>query len=82
MPPDAEQLTAVGAGAASYGIPRDSTVISRSSVSYGPRGIRAASLQALSYNATLDIDLVDALNPVDRGDAATTLADAEKTFET
>ncbi len=78
--PDAEQLTAVGAGAAIYGIPWDSTVISRSGANYGPRGIREASLQALSYNATLDMDLVDALNPVDCGDAATTLANAEKTF--
>ncbi len=44
------------------------------------RGIREASLQALMYNATLDIDLVEALNPADCGDVTTTLANAEKTF--
>jgi len=44
--------------------------------------MREASLRGLGYNATLNIDLVDALNPVDRGDAASTLANAEKTFET
>ncbi len=81
LPADAERLAAAGAGAAIYGIPWDSTVISRSGANYGPRGIREASLQALTYNATLDIDLVEALNPIDCGDAATTLANAEKTFE-
>ncbi len=80
VPPSTEELSDFGAGAAIYGIPWDSTVISRSGANYGPRGIREASLQALTYNATLDIDLIEALNPVDCGDTATTLANAEKTF--
>lgn len=80
VPPSTKELSAFGAGAAIYGLPWDSTVISRSGANYGPRGIREASLQALTYNATLDIDLIEALNPVDCGDTATTLANAEKTF--
>lgn len=80
VPPNTEELASYGARAAIYGLPWDSTVISRSGTNYGPRGIREASLQALTYNATLDIDLVEALSPVDCGDATTTLANAEKTF--
>jgi hypothetical protein len=37
-------------------------------------------MQALTYNATLDKVNVEALNPVERGDATTTLAKAEKIF--
>jgi guanidinobutyrase len=77
VPPSTEKLASYGARAAIYGLPWDSTVISRSGTNYGPRGIREASLQALTYNATLDIDLVEALSC---GDATTTLANAEKTF--
>lgn len=81
VPPRTEELSAHGARAAVYGIPWDSTVISRSGANYGPRGIREASLQSLTFNATLDADLLEALNPVDCGDADITIANAEKTFE-
>lgn len=81
LPPSAEELTSEGVGAAVYGLPWDSTVISRSGTNYGPRGIREASLQALAYNATLDVDLVEALNPVDCGDTEVIPGNAEKTFE-
>jgi guanidinobutyrase len=47
---------------------------------YGPRGIREISSQFLTYNATWDFDLVEALNPVDCGDCDVVLANAEKTF--
>jgi agmatinase len=78
--PDAEALGGHGARAAIYGIPWDSTSISRTGANYGPRGIREISGQFLTYNATWDFDLVEALNPVDCGDCDVVLANAEKTF--
>jgi agmatinase len=80
VPPDADHLRRHGAGAAIYGIPWDSTSISRTGANYGPRGIREISSQFLTYNATWDFDLVEALNPVDCGDCDVVLANAEKTF--
>src|ERR671917_1015383 len=77
---DAGALREHGARAAIYGIPWDSTSISRTGANYGPRGIREISSQFLTYNATWDFDLVDALNPVDCGDCDVILANAEKTF--
>ena len=78
--PDAEALGGHGARAAIYGIPWDSTSISRTGANYGPRGIREISSQFLTYNATWDFDLVEALNPVDCGDCHVVLANAERTF--
>jgi agmatinase len=78
--PDADALRSHGARAAIYGIPWDSTSISRTGANYGPRGIREVSCQFISYNATLDFDVVEALNPVDCGDADVVLANAERTF--
>lgn len=80
VPPKAELLREAGARAAIYGIPWDSTSISRTGANYGPRGIREVSVQFLSYHALLDFDIVDALSPVDCGDASVVLANAEKTF--
>jgi agmatinase len=81
VPADAQELRRHGAGAAIYGIPWDSTSISRTGANYGPRGIREISGQFLTYNATWDFDLVEALNPVDCGDCDVVLANAEKTFQ-
>jgi guanidinobutyrase len=78
--PDTEELRAADARAAIYGIPFDATNISRTGANYGPRGIREVSCQFLSYNATLDFDLVDALSPVDCGDCEIALANPQKTF--
>jgi agmatinase len=78
--PDTDALRTHGARAAIYGIPWDSTSISRTGANYGPRGIREISSQFLSYNATWDFDLVEALNPIDCGDCDVILANAEKTF--
>jgi guanidinobutyrase len=77
---DADALRAHGARAAIYGIPWDSTSISRTGANYGPRGIREISGQFLTYNATWDFDIVEALSPVDCGDCDVVLANAEKTF--
>ncbi len=81
VPPDADALRTHGAQAAIYGIPWDSTSISRTGANYGPRGIREISGQFLTYNATWDFDLVEALNPVDCGDCDVVLANAAKTFD-
>jgi agmatinase len=78
--PDSGELRGHGARAAIYGIPWDSTSISRTGANYGPRGIREISGQFLTYNATWDFDLAEALNPVDCGDCDVVLANAEKTF--
>jgi guanidinobutyrase len=78
--PNAEALREADARAAIYGIPFDATNISRTGANYGPRGIREVSCQFLPYNATLDFDLGEALNPVDCGDCDIVLANAEKTF--
>jgi agmatinase len=80
VPPQAEALREARARAAVYGIPWDSTSISRTGANYGPRGVREVSCQFLPYSATLDFDLIEALNPVDCGDASVVLANAEKTF--
>lgn len=77
---DATALRAAEARAAIYGIPFDATNISRTGANYGPRGIREVSCQFLPYNATLDFDLIEALNPVDCGDCEIALANPEKTF--
>jgi agmatinase len=78
--PDAAELKAAGARAAIYGIPWDSTSISRTGANYGPRGMRELSCQFLTYNADLDFDVVQALGPVDCGDCDVVLANAERTF--
>jgi agmatinase len=78
--PDAGALSGHGARAAIYGIPWDSTSISRTGANYGPRGIREISGQFLTYNATWDFDLAEALAPVDCGDCHVVLANAERTF--
>ena len=79
--PQADALREHGARAAIYGIPWDSTSISRTGANYGPRGIREISGQFLTYNATWDFDLAETLTPVDCGDCDVVLANAEKTFE-
>src|SRR3954454_17323731 len=79
--PDTEALRAANARAAIYGIPFDATNISRTGANYGPRGIREVSVQFLTYNATLDFNVADALSPVDCGDCDIALANPQKTFE-
>ncbi len=79
---DAELLRRHGAQAAVYGIPWDSMAVGRSGASYGPRGIREiASTQFLTYNATWDFDLLDALTLVDCGDAHVVPGNPERSFE-
>lgn len=81
VPPNAESLRSFGAKAAIYGIPWDSTSISRTGANYGPRGIREISTMLTSFNATYEFDIIEALNPVDAGDCNTVLANAARTFD-
>lgn len=78
--PDREALAAAGVTAAIYGMPWDSTSISRTGANYGPRAIRDISAQFLTYNATWDFDLLERLTLADCGDCNVILANAEKTF--
>ena len=79
--PKAGLLGERGVGAAVYGIPWDSTSISRTGANYGPRGIREISSQFLTYNATWDFDVVEATGLVDCGDCYVIPANAQKTFD-
>lgn len=79
--PQADALREAGARAAVYGIPFDATNISRTGANYGPRGMREVSCMSLTYNATLDFDVGEALRPVDCGDCAIALANPARTFE-
>jgi agmatinase len=81
VPADANALREAGTRAAIYGLPFDATNISRTGANYGPRGIREVSCQFLTYNATLDFDLLSALNPADCGDCNVALGNPERTFE-
>jgi agmatinase len=81
VPPQQTTLRDHGVGAAIYGIPFDSTAIGRSGANYGPRGIREASYYYMSYCATFDFDLEQALHPYDCGDCAVVPANAQRTFE-
>jgi agmatinase len=78
---DRNALREAGARAAIYGIPFDSTNISRTGTNYGPRGMREVSAMMLPYNATLDFDIGEALSPVDCGDCNVIPGDPARTFE-
>jgi guanidinobutyrase len=80
VPAQEQALRAAGARAAVYGIPFDSTNISRTGSNFGPRGIRDVSCQLLTYNAMYDFDVADALSPVDCGDCAVIPGDPARTF--
>ena len=79
--PETEALREAGARAAVYGIPFDATNISRTGANYGPRGMRDVSCQFLTYNATFDFDVEEALAPVDCGDCDVVPGDPQRTFE-
>jgi agmatinase len=81
VPPRESELREIGAGAAIYGLPFDSTCIGRSGANYGPRGIRGVSYHFLPYMATFDFDLGEALRPCDCGDCEVIPGNAQRTFE-
>lgn len=75
-----QALRSHGARAAIYGLPFEAS-IARSGANYGPRGIREVSCQFLTYNATFDFDVQEALGPVDCGDCNVIVGNAARTFE-
>lgn len=79
--PDSDELKAFGATHAVYGIPFDSTTISRPGASFGPRAIRDASAQYLPYHFDFDLDIADYITLVDCGDAHVVPGTAKRTFE-
>jgi agmatinase len=68
VPPLNAALVQSKATAAILGFPWDSTTISRTGSNLGPRAIRAASSQFLSYTLPRDLDLRDIVSLVDCGD--------------
>ena len=66
--PDAAALRAADANVAFVGFPWDGTCISRTGTNFGPRGLREASEQFLTYNANTGVDLTETLTIVDCGD--------------
>src|SRR5580692_10635408 len=66
--PNAAALRAAGANVAFVGFPWDVTCISRTGTNFGPRGLREASEQFLSYNANTGVDLTETLTIADCGD--------------
>jgi guanidinobutyrase len=81
VPPAEQALRDHRARAAIYGLPFDSTSVTRTGANYGPRAIREVSCQLQGYSAPLDFDLLEALNPVDCGDCAVVPGNAARTFE-
>ncbi len=68
--PDIEALREASANVAFLGFPWDGTCISRTGTNFGPKGLREASEQFLTYNANTGVDLTEVLNIVDCGDVA------------
>lgn len=81
MSPEREQLKAYGAKAAVYGIPFDSSVIYRSGANMGPKALRDASVQFLSYHFEYDLDVLETYRLVDCGDAKVVPSNAKKTLD-
>lgn len=76
---DSAALRQVGASAAFVGFPWDGTCISRTGTNFGPRGLREASEQFLTYNFISGIDLSEEFNLVDCGDVAIVPGNSERT---
>ncbi|MFN8750681.1 MAG: agmatinase family protein [Betaproteobacteria bacterium] len=66
----ADALRAAGATVAFLGFPWDGTCISRTGTNMGPKGLREASEQFLTFNANTGMDLEQAFTFVDAGDVA------------
>ena len=80
VPAQADRLREHGARAAVYGLPFDGTNISRTGANGGPRQMRDVSCMTLTYNAYLDVDVVEALALVDTGDCAVQLGSPSETY--
>jgi agmatinase len=79
--PVATELAAVGATHAVYGIPFDSTTLYRTGSMHGPKAVRDASAQFVSYHYDYDLDLAEHIRLVDCGDAAAVPGNAARTLD-
>jgi len=66
--PQRDALMAAGISAAFLGFPWDGTCVSRTGTNFGPRGLREASEQFLTFNANTGMDLSEHFNIADCGD--------------
>jgi agmatinase len=78
--PDREELAAAAATHAVYGIPFDSTTLYRTGSMHGPKAVRDASAQFVSYHYDYDLDLAEHIRLVDCGDAAAVPGNAARTL--
>jgi len=76
-----EEIRQRGIKAGVLGIPFDSTTITRSGSMMGPRAVRDASCNFLSYHADYDIDIFEKLNLHDCGDSAVIPGNGRITIE-
>jgi agmatinase len=81
IPPIAKDLRDYGARAAVHGIPWDHCAIYRAGSSLGPKALRDASAQFISYHFEYDYDLMETYRLVDCGDTPVVLGNAAKTLE-
>ena len=78
--PDTRELAAATATHAVYGIPFDSTTLYRTGSMHGPKAVRDASAQFVSYHYDYDLDLAEHIRLVDCGDAAAVPGNAARTL--
>ncbi len=78
--PDTGELAATKATHAVYGIPFDSTTLYRTGSMHGPKAVRDASAQFVSYHYDYDLDLAEHIRLVDCGDAAAVPGNAARTL--
>lgn len=64
-----------------FGIPFDGTTITRPGSTLGPRAVRNASCNFLSYHADFDVDIFEKLNAHDCGDSLVVPGNAKLTIE-
>ena len=81
IPPQHDKLKELNAKAAVFGIPFDSSVIYRSGASMGPKALRDASVQFISYHYEYDQDILETYRLVDCGDPNVIPSNAAKTLE-
>jgi agmatinase len=81
LPPQADALRAASATHAIYGVPFDSTTLYRTGSMHGPKAVRDASVQFVSYHYDYDVDLAEHVTLVDCGDAAAVPGNAARTLD-
>lgn len=84
VPPERDALSAAGATVAVLGLPDDTTTVTRSGASHGPRAIRDASSHFAfgeTYHFDYDVTISEHETIVDCGDVSPVAGNAARTFE-